>query len=231
MPTNATLLPELQLLAERGTKLIAGIDEVGRGALAGPVTVGVVALDLGAAGLAEVDRDTGIYPPLNGVRDSKLLSAVARKKWAPVIAAEAAAHQVEHSSPEYIDAEGITAALRSAGRQGLMQVEAVLGQEVEAIILDGGHDWLFGGADPRVVSFPKADTLSLSTAAASVLAKVQRDALMAELDATHPGYGWASNKGYGSAAHRQAITELGVSQQHRRSWNLTPATPQALPGL
>lgn len=226
---NATLLPELALAAETGARRIAGIDEVGRGALAGPVTVGVVVIDL-AELTDEVSPVTGVWSALNGVRDSKLLSAASRRKWQPAICEHAAAFSVQHSPAEQIDSVGITAAMGAAGRAGLEAVQRQLtaagGPGVDLVLLDGVHDWL--QADLPVRTMAKADTVALSVACASVLAKVERDSLMAELSGEHPGFGWESNKGYGAAAHREAIRALGPSAQHRRSWNLGL---EPLPGL
>lgn len=226
---NATLLPELALAAETGARLIAGIDEVGRGALAGPVTVGVTVIDL--TSLAEqVSPVTGIWPALEGVRDSKLLSAASRQRWRPQVEQHVTAYSVQHSSAAAIDASGITAALGSAGRAGLAAVQEQLwnqrGAEVDVVLLDGVHDWL--RAEIPVRTMAKADTLALSVACASVLAKVERDTLMAELAAEHPEYGWESNRGYGSAAHREALRAVGTTPHHRQSWNLGMDT---LPGL
>lgn len=219
MPRNATLLPEFALAAQ-GPRLIAGIDEVGRGALAGPVTIGVTVLDLAAPQLNEICPETGIFPALDGVRDSKLLTRAARTRWAPVIRETVTAHSVQHSSSEDIDARGITAALREAGLAGLNAVEHQLGRPLDAVILDGSHDWLTRGTSPRVHAMVKADTLSLCTAAASVLAKVERDALMHQLHGEFPDYGWDTNCGYGSRAHQAALRSAGATRHHRMSWNL-----------
>lgn len=226
MSITATLLPELKMMASAGARWIAGVDEVGRGALAGPVTVGVVVIDLQAVP-AEVSTD-GVWPALNGVRDSKLLSPAARQRWSPLIREQVATWSVQHQGPCRIDAAGITASLGEAGRAGLREVESALGREVDAVILDGTHDWLTGGRSPRVHTMPKADTLSLSVACASVLAKVTRDQMMVDLSRQHPHYAWDSNKGYGSAAHRSALRERGVTPHHRRSWNLGV---EPLPGM
>ncbi|NLS10081.1 ribonuclease HII [Nesterenkonia sp. MY13] len=216
--TPATLLPELALARETGARLIAGVDEVGRGALAGPVSIGVVVVDLDA--LPEEVKPAGVWTKLDGVRDSKLLTPAARTRWHPQICEHASAFSVQHSGPETIDAEGLTRAMSAAGRAGLTEVERQLGRELDMVILDGIHDWITGGASPRVRTMAKADTRALSVACASVLAKVERDELMTELDSEYPQFGWASNKGYGSAAHREAIRLGGPSVHHRRSWNL-----------
>ena len=226
MSTNATLQPELELARAHGVRLIAGVDEVGRGALAGPVTVGVAVIDLDA--LSGQALDDGVWPVLDGVRDSKLLSPTARTRWHPAICEHTTQWSVQHRSPEQIDAEGITASLGAAGRAGLQAVEAAMGRELDLVILDGVHDWLTAGASPRVHTMAKADEKCLTVACASVLAKVERDSLMTDLAAEHPDYAWDSNKGYGSAVHREAIRAGGATLHHRRSWNLGL---DALPGL
>ncbi|MCH8571301.1 ribonuclease HII [Nesterenkonia sp. AY15] len=220
MPENATLLPELGIAAGRDVRYIAGIDEVGRGALAGPVSIGVVVFDLQAPVFAQTPTTSGICTQLDGVRDSKLLSAKARQRWHPHICEHAAAYSVQHRAPREIDALGINGALRAAGLAGLNAVEVKLGRPLDAVILDGSHDWLTHGASPRVQTMVKADIKALTVACASVLAKLERDRLMEELAAEHPGYGWDSNRGYGSQGHRNALLELGATAQHRLSWNL-----------
>ncbi|WP_300343067.1 ribonuclease HII [Nesterenkonia sp.] len=226
MTTSATLLPELKLAAQTGARFIAGVDEVGRGALAGPVTVGVVVMDLQA--LPASVRSAGCWEALDGVRDSKLLTAAARTQWHPRICEHAAAFSVQHRSAEAIDAAGLTAALSAAGRAGLREVEAQLSRPVDLVLLDGVHDWLTAGGSARVHTLAKADTLSLTVACASVLAKVERDELMRQLATEHPDYAWDSNKGYGSPAHREAIRAHGPTSYHRRSWNLgVPAPAEA----
>ena len=226
MRTSATLLPELELARRHGARLIAGVDEVGRGALAGPVTVAVVVIDLDAIGAEQLDG--GVWPALDGVRDSKLRSTGSRVRWHPTICSQATAWSVQHRSPEQIDAQGITAALGQAGRAGLQAVEASMDRQLDLVILDGVHDWLSEGSSSRVTTMAKADMTSLSVACASVLAKVERDALMVELSADYPDYCWESNKGYGSVVHRDAIRASGATKYHRRSWNLGL---DRLPGL
>lgn len=206
---------EAALLAA-GACCVAGIDEVGRGALAGPVSVGVVL----------VDAQTGAIP--DGLADSKLISSAVRERLRPRLEAWCLAFAIGHAEPEEIDEVGIIAALRVAAVRAL----ALLPVAPAAVILDGSHDWLTPRDDlfsesspptPPVHMRVKADQACASVAAASVLAKVVRDARMRELDAAFPGYGLASHKGYGSAEHRDAILRLGPSTAHRRSWNLTGA--------
>lgn len=109
MPENATLLPELAIAARRGVRYIAGVDEVGRGALAGPVSIGVVVLDLAHPVFAQTPESTGVCTQLDGVRDSKLLTPAARGRWHPRICEHAAAYSVQHRQPREIDALGSTA--------------------------------------------------------------------------------------------------------------------------
>ena len=201
---------------------VGGLDEVGRGALAGPVSVG----------LAIVARCTDDDFP-EGLADSKQLTARARTGLVEPVRGWLVDHAVAHASPAEIDEHGIVAALRMAGLRALQQV-ADRGHAPGVIILDGVADWLTaleGTHAPKdspepaeVPSTPpvrmevKADARCAVVAAASVLAKVERDRLMADLD--DPGYGWASNKGYASPAHVRGLTALGASDQHRRSWHL-----------
>ncbi|WP_417218626.1 ribonuclease HII [Arthrobacter sp.] len=235
-----TLAAELELAAAvagsgggagggAGPWLVAGCDEVGRGALAGPVSVGMVVIDPAAA------------PLLDGVRDSKLLKPAVREALAPVIRDWAAGWGVGHASATEIDEHGLLTALRLAGNRAWEAAAATA--RPHAVLLDGNLDWLSAPtqvdlfADPAPASYPfdasgarvttriKGDLACLSVAAASVLAKVERDALMATYDEQEPAYGWAVNKGYGTAAHRRAITEHGATAHHRRSWRLTGTPP------
>ena len=198
-------------------RLVAGMDEVGRGALAGPVSVGVVV----------VDARTRRVPA--GVADSKLLDARARgRACCPRCGRWGLARAVGHASADEIDAIGIIAALRLAGRRALAAVTETVGP-VDVVLLDGSHDWLSrrrGRLDlfdarrrsrdrrrsTRAVRMRvKADRTCASVAAASVLAKCERDALMVGLAAQHPAYGWDENKGYGAPEHLAALRELGPS--------------------
>jgi ribonuclease HII len=208
-----TLDIENQLFA-RGHVTVAGIDEVGRGAIAGPVCVGVVV----------VTATCGDIP--NGLTDSKLLSAKRREELRQPLTEWAHAASLGWTSAGEIDAHGIVPALRLAAERALSSLSV----SPTAVVLDGSHDWLrrakrVNSADALaftgdVVVLPKADQRCASVSAASVLAKVRRDALMAELSAVHPEYGWSGNKGYGSASHREAIASLGPTEHHRVSWNL-----------
>lgn len=204
-------------LWEAGASLVAGIDEVGRGALAGPVSVGVCVL-------ARCDT----WP--HGLADSKVLAPSARTALLPSLASFGVGSAVGHVPAARIDQVGIVAALREAALAALDDL-AARGIVPDAVILDGSHDWLTAGpADlfsvepvrqtPPVTMIVKADAACASVAAASVAAKVERDALMVAAHGEHPHYGWDSNKGYGAAGHLQALRTHGPSPLHRLSWRL-----------
>lgn len=218
MSTAPTLRVERSMLRE-GIVHLACLDEVGRGALSGPVSIGAVVVCL----------ETRTAP--QGVRDSKLLTPEARERLAPRIRRWALCHAVGHASSLEIDEVGIMAALRLAGRRAL----GALSITPDAVLLDGNHDYLSAPAqgalfedDPsqEVVEVPpvrtliKADMKCAGVAAASILAKTERDALMVALHDEHPEYAWAENKGYSAPAHMDALARLGPSVHHRRSWSL-----------
>ena len=231
-PPVPTLRQERALLGA-GARVVVGMDEVGRGALAGPVSVGVVA----------VSATTRTCP--RGVADSKLLSPSARTALLPALSRWGLGRAVGHASAAEIDAVGIIAALRLAGRRALARLAEVIGP-VDAVLLDGSHDWLSTpaqarsfdevpdwtpdrgpddasfAAGPVVHLLIKADRRCASVAAASVIAKCERDALMTELAPRYPAYSWAQNKGYGSADHLAALRTHGPSPLHRLSWRLPP---------
>lgn len=204
-------------LIEGGHRLVAGMDEVGRGALAGPVSVGV----------AVVDVATGRTPA--GLRDSKLLRPAERERLCPVVRRWACASAVGHASPGEIDRYGIIAALRLAGSRALLAVAAA-GFAPEVVVLDGKHDWLthpahmpplpVSASPVPVVMRIKGDLTVTAVAAASVLAKVERDAQMTLLSERFPAYGWAGNKGYAAPEHMAGLVEHGPCEMHRRSWSL-----------
>jgi ribonuclease HII len=205
----------------RGAQFLAGVDEVGRGALAGPVSVGIAVVDLRRMEL------------LADVRDSKLLKAADRERLEPLVRAWSVASAVGHATAREIDELGIMGALRTAGNRAWFQILAA-GITPDVVLLDGSHNWLSPdtqpslfdevavdpGCDAPVHTLVKADMQCLSVAAASVLAKVDRDRTMQELHVEYPAFGWDVNKGYGTAAHREAIRAAGPSPYHRVSWNL-----------
>jgi len=193
------------------------MDEVGRGALAGPVSVGVVVIDQACRSAPQ------------GVRDSKLLQPHAREVMVPRIRRWAFAHAVGHASPAEIDEIGIIAALRLAGRRALATLNVV----PDLVILDGNHDWLTApdevgllafssgeASTPPVTTMVKADLTCSSVASASVLAKVERDRIMVDLAPQHTAYRWELNKGYAAPEHLEALRTLGPTVLHRRSWRL-----------
>ena len=178
---------------------VLGLDEVGRGSLAGPLAVGAVILDPSR--------------PIEGLDDSKRLPAPARERISARIEEHAVAWHVEYVDPGTIDRIGIMAALRQAFLGAIGAVEGA-GHRIDAILLDGNPL----GLDRREANVVKGDSRCAPISAASIVAKVHRDALMTRLDEDLPGYGFASNKGYGTESHRLSIRELGLSEAHRRSF-------------
>ena len=208
MVVDPTLELESMMHAD-GARYVIGCDEVGRGAIAGPVAVG----------FCVVGRTVGVFPA--GLRDSKMLSEKRREELAPLAAGWALHSAVGLASPGEVDRFGISVALGLAGRRALRMLhEAGASIRDSVILLDGAFDWLNPALSSRVRvrTRIKADRDCASVAAASVVAKVYRDRLMIQADAGTPGYGWAGNKGYGSAAHFAAIAELGATDFHRRTW-------------
>jgi len=201
---DATLEREGQL-ASQGARYIGGIDEVGRGALAGPVYVGIVVVDMQQVA------------PFQGLRDSKLLSAKRRGALVPHIHDWCLRWSLGEASNDEVDASGIIGALELAARRAF---ETLRNDPVDAVILDGTVDWVSGIRACEVHVEPRADQRCATVAAASVLAKVARDAVMTKMHDLVPHFGWNANKGYGTAAHREALRVHGVSQWHRRSWRL-----------
>jgi len=214
-----TLRVERELLRS-GVRLLGAVDEVGRGALAGPVTVGIVVIDADCP------------PAPQGVRDSKLLTPHAREELAPLIRQWCRGWAVGSAEPGEIDTLGLTAALRLAGERALGELPTV----PDGVLLDGSHDWLTRApaqhdlfselpdplpfAPPRVVTRVKADLTCAAVAAASVLAKVHRDGVMTRLAREYPHYGWHDNKGYSAPEHLEALRGQGPCSVHRLSWRL-----------
>ena len=173
-----------------GVRLVAGIDEAGRGALAGPVSAGVVILP---------NRED-LPALLAGVQDSKQISAKTRQVQAELICEVASGAAVGFASAAEIDEIGIIPATRMAALRALAQ----LPQQPGHLLID--HITIPGAGLPST-SLTKGDCRSLSIAAASILAKVERDAIMVQMEVEYPGYGFAAHKGYGTAGHRRAIEE------------------------
>jgi ribonuclease HII len=192
---------------DEGAEVVCGIDEVGRGSWAGPVTVAAV-----------------VPPPehLRGVRDSKMLTPEERARCAVRVRDWAVAIGVGHATDRECDELGMTAALRRAARRALAQI-AEQGYEPDRIVLDGSYDYI--GLPNRVETVVKGDVKVLSVAAASVVAKVTRDALM-EIEAEHfPAYEFESNRGYPAPVHRFALRAYGPCTIHRQSWVFMESLP------
>jgi ribonuclease HII len=200
-------------LWRKGIAWVAGVDEAGRGALAGPVAAGAVVLP---------HDQPDLLSKLSGVRDSKVMSAPARETWAAVIKAVALTWSVGLASPDEIDAIGIVPATCLAVSRALVNLEI----SPQHVLVD-----YLSLPDLTMPQTPlvKGDARSLSIAAAAILAKTARDAVMIQLDQSFPGYSFAKNKGYGTAAHRQAIAAQGPCSQHRRTFSPVSAYDSFFP--
>ena len=202
--------PEPTLDIEReffanGARIVAGMDEVGRGAIAGPVTIGVVA----------IDANVGEIPA--GLRDSKLMTPKRREAMVPIAKEWGIAWATGSATAAEIDKFGIVTSLGLAASRALQN----LGITPDVVILDGNTAFLMEEAGgPRIVTRIKADQDCACVSAASVIAKVERDTLMTQLHEQFPHYGWEGNKGYGASVHTDAIKAHGVTDFHRKSWNL-----------
>lgn len=198
------LVFELELWND-GIQYIAGLDEAGRGALAGPVAAGAVILPNDKALLAST---------LSGARDSKQMTPLERESLAPRIREVALAWAVGFATPQEIDLQGIVWATRLAAHRALYQFTLT----PQYLLTD------FRLELPQIhipqKSLVKGDARCLSIACASILAKTERDALMRELETQYPGYGLGRNKGYGTQAHRSALKRLGLSDVHRRTFQV-----------
>ena len=209
-----TLTLERRLLREH--TLVIACDEVGRGALAGPVAVGAVAVDAARARRRVPE----------GLRDSKLVAERHRPAVAERAAAGVTTSAVGWSSAAEIDEVGIIRALGLAALRAIAELRgAGVVPEEAVVLLDGNHDYITpaGGAGLHVRPVVKADRDCASAAAASVLAKVARDDLMVGLHDDEPVYQWVRNKGYASAEHRAAIRSHGLSAHYRASWAIADA--------
>jgi ribonuclease HII len=198
-------------LWQGGLTYVAGMDEAGRGALAGPVAVGAVILPIKSHLSSSLRLAQG--DALSGVRDSKQMTALARERLAPRIKESALAWGVGFASPEEIDSLGIVPATRLAALRALESLSLLPGYLLTDFRLE------LPELDIPQTSLVKGDAKCLSIAAASVLAKTTRDALMCELDSQHPGYGFGEHKGYGTPFHRQALKRLGYSSIHRKTFS------------
>jgi ribonuclease HII len=201
IPARPDLKFEKALWA-KDVHFVAGVDEAGRGALLGPVAAGAVILPADQSDL--MDR-------LEGVRDSKEMTPAEREDWAVQIQTVALAWAVGYAAAVEIDKIGIAPATRLAACRALAQ----LAPAAEHLLIDYIK---LPEVDLPQTSLIKGDARSLTIAAASVLAKTGRDAILVGMDREFPGYGLAQNKGYATAAHRAAIASLGPCKQHRHSF-------------
>jgi len=197
IPTAPNLSLEIELW-KTGIANIAGIDEAGRGALAGPVIAAVVVLP----------PDPSLAESLGGVRDSKQMTPHQRRIWAECIRTIAYSWSVGMASPFEVDRSGILPATRFAAERALENIPI----QIDHVLLD--YLFLPDILYPQT-SLIKGDARSLSIASASILAKTTRDALMCELDTRYPGYNFSAHKGYGTRAHIQALRNFGPSPAHR----------------
>ncbi len=209
-----TAAEELHLL-NRGYQNIAGLDEVGRGCLAGPVVAAAVILR---------PQAYQIVGRLAEVRDSKQISPAVREELLGEIQNYALGFGVGVVPNDFIDAHGIA----EATRQAMALAVAQLPRRPDPLLIDSLHLPAVGLPQKPILY---GDSLCLSIAAASIIAKVHRDRLMCELDGMHPGYGFARNKGYGTPAHLEALQKLGPCGIHRQSFapvKIPASTPTLL---
>lgn len=190
---------QAQLAEQNNASVVVGLDEVGRGSVAGPLAVGAVVLPCNP-----------LIPMLN---DSKQLTPQQREIVAQQIKDIACAWTVQYVEPEFIDAHGMTASLIAAFKKAVCAIEE-MGFAVDLILLDGNPLHF----DKRERNIVKGDAKCANIAAASIVAKVERDNLMTHLASEYPQYGWDQCKGYASAAHIEAIKEYGLSPLHRVSF-------------
>ena len=199
-----TVRIERDLVKEFEVAAVAGIDEAGRGALAGPVFAAAVILPL--------DHEDRL-DKLSAVRDSKVLTPSERERLVPIICEVALSVGIGWAGAGWIDEYGILSATRRAVSRALQG----LALPAEAVIVDGPLRLVTLNVPQKLVV--GADRLSLSVAAASILAKVSRDQYMIRLDDRYPAFGFSRHKGYGTAAHLEAIRRCGHCPEHRSSFS------------
>jgi ribonuclease HII len=203
--TAYPLWPDLQFESSlwlAGKTIVVGIDEAGRGAWAGPVTAAAVVLP---------HNQPDLLNRLHGVRDSKLMTALQRDHWAEIIQESVTAYSIGWATCEEIDLLGILPSTRLA----MQRAVDGLGLGVDHLLIDAVK---LPAIPVGQTSLIKGDMRVLSIAAASVIAKTQRDRFMKLLEEEIPGYGFARHKGYGTRFHRESLAKLGISIQHRKSY-------------
>ena len=188
-----------QKLIDAGITNIAGVDEAGRGACAGPLVVAALILkDPKSVALKEV-------------RDSKELTAQKREELFDLVISESISYAIIEISPTEIDAIG----LHKSNLEGMRRAINALKTEPQYILTDG---YRIDGLSAPSLAVWKGDQVAITISAASILAKVHRDRIMDKLDEQYPGYGFAAHKGYVTRSHEKSLSELGVSEVHRRSY-------------
>jgi ribonuclease HII len=192
-------------------RLLLGVDEVGRGPLAGPVVAAAVVFPVA-------------HSPLDGVRDSKTVSAAHRERLAPAISTAAIAVAVGAASVTEIDRLNIRVATALAMRRAVRRLLAStrVGSAEVLVLIDGLPMPELGHAHDALVD---GDALCYTVAAAGIVAKTVRDRLMGRLATRHPGFGWDTNMGYGTAVHLAALADRGPTRHHRRSFNPVSQMP------
>jgi len=195
---------EFEILSGFPHKIIAGVDEVGRGCLAGPVVAGAL--------ICPPDIDLSTPSWLHEIKDSKLLKPETRERLAPLIEAWAVSYAIGVASVEEIGEINIYHASHLAMKRAVMALKV----SPEQVLIDGNA--IPKGLPCHATAIVKGDLKSLSIAAASIIAKVYRDRLMFEMDQKYPGYGFSVHKGYGTPAHQRALKEIGVCEIHRRGF-------------
>ncbi len=197
---------------EAGETTVVGVDEVGRGAWAGPLTVGAVVVSS--------------HGRVNGIRDSKELTHRAREKLFERIDCWARAWSVGHATAAECDELGMTDAMRLATRRALEVLRLEPDLEPDRVLLDGSFNFVDWCPSQALV---RGDQRCLSIAAASIMAKVVRDRIMTSLAEDFPPYRFESNKGYPAPVHRSALQTHGPCAIHRLSWSFADALPDAEP--
>lgn len=200
---------EENALWKKGYKFVAGIDEVGRGAFAGPVVVGAVVFPRN-------------FSPTDGINDSKLLKPRQREFLSQIIKKEAYCFSIAEIPVRTINKYGIGKATQMAFRKAILQIQNKLTNKKIFVLVDGFHvRYLKGVGIKNQKPIKKGDQKSISIAAASIVAKVHRDRLMKKLHRKYPVYGFSRNKGYGTKEHQKALKKFGLSKIHRTSFNLS----------
>lgn len=206
--------PSLNLehsLAAAGARFVLGIDEVGRGAIAGPVAVGIAVIDM---------QSVGVWPAQ--LKDSKLIAPKVREALVDPLQLWLLAYGIGYASASDIDEIGITKCLSLAAHRAFADLptdlHAHMQQHDTVGILDGSHNWLGKLGNIEIKVQTKADRDCASVAAASVLAKVARDKLMVQLGEAENRFDWLNNKGYASPSQIEALQKFGPTNEHRKTW-------------